>query len=451
MLPLRPLQWTPPTHISPLHKAQQRLVLGGRRHVSSLAVAASSRSCQHQIYHSHSNDPFVNLSIENFLLENTPQDSRILFLYVNRPCVVIGRNQNPWLETNLPALQRDTATNNADIVRRRSGGGAVFHDEGNLNYSVICPKPIFHRDKHAEMVVRALHRVGATNTKVNGRHDIVLGQDTKEPSAKVVQLQAEDVEGPQDEKIHNTVKISGSAYKLTRFRAMHHGTCLVDSPNLGNISAFLRSPARPYIKAKGVESVRSPVGNISSAVPSSSYLMEQVVCNIIEEFARLYGIHRDAVLRAQRAHAIDPELHTGDNWAVGGLDDFHALEEPAIVKGIQELQSLEWKYCQSPQFTFSTHPNDEDARPRPPLPPDLPTSTRVFLRVKSGAIISSEVSTSTDSEQADIQSQKIHEVLANRKLHEISDWTSLLAGSGAFDSYADIVSISNWLTSKLGH
>ncbi|KKZ64749.1 lipoate-protein ligase A [[Emmonsia] crescens] len=456
MLPLRPLQWTPSANLSWLYRFHKRDISISRKYASSLAAAASNESSQHQIYQSLSNDPFVNLSIENFLLEHTPQDSSILFLYINRPCVIIGRNQNPWLETNLQALNRETrnitdgSTTTAPFVRRRSGGGAVFHDEGNLNYSVICPKPLFHRDKHAEMVVRALQRVGAVNTRVNERHDIVLGQDSKEPSTEVIKVETEDAIGPGVERTPQSLKISGSAYKLTRFRAMHHGTCLVDSPNLGNISTFLRSPARPYLKAKGVESVRSPVGNVSSAV-DSTFLMDQVVSNIMEEFAQLYGIHPDAVLKAQRAHAIDPEVYRGHNWVVGGLADIHALEEPEIVKGIQELHSLEWKYCQSPQFTFSTYPTEEDPRPRPPLPADLPSSTRVFLRVKSGAIISSQISTSANTEQADTQSEKIHQLLANRKLHEISDWASVLDGSGAFDSQEEIRNVSNWLTSKLGH
>ncbi|EQL28557.1 lipoate-protein ligase A [Blastomyces dermatitidis ATCC 26199] len=456
MLPLRPLQWTSSANLPWLYRFRRRAFSISRKYSSSLTEAASRESSQHQIYRSLSNDPFVNLSIENFLLEHTPQDSNILFLYINRPCVVIGRNQNPWLEINLQALDRETRSiaggsiNNAPFVRRRSGGGAVFHDKGNLNYCVICPKPVFHRDKHAEMVVRALQRVGAVNTAVNERHDIVLRQDSKEPSREVIKVGTEDAPSPQIENTPHALKISGSAYKLTRFRALHHGTCLIDSPNLGNISLFLRSPARPYLKAKGVESVRSPVGNVSSAV-DSAFLMDRVIFNILEEFAQLYGMHPDAVLKAQRAHAFDPEVHMGHNWAVGGLADINALDEPEIVKGIQELHSLEWKYCQSPQFTFSTHPTEDDPRPRPPLPSNLPSSTRVFLRVKSGAIISSQISTSANTKQADIQSEKIHQVLANRNLHEISDWASLLAGSGAFDSQEVIQNVSNWLASKLGH
>jgi lipoate-protein ligase A len=286
-------------------------------------------SSLHQIYQSLSTDPYVNLSIEHFLLENAPAESSILFLYANRPCVVIGRNQNPWLETDLRALHNDRWNGTvgdeeaAIFVRRRSGGGAVFHDAGNLNYSVISPRTSFTRDKHAEMVVRALHRVGATNTRVNERHDIVMAR-------------AEGMENDPNEPL--TRKISGSAFKLTRHRALHHGTCLLDSPNIHDLGRYLRSSARGYIQAKGVESVRSPVGNVSAAFADSFFSMQGVIQSVIEEFARLYEVHPDAVRRAQRAHANDPEIFAGDGWVAGTVGEVQGEQEPEISKGIAELR-----------------------------------------------------------------------------------------------------------------
>ena len=288
----------------------------------------------------------MNLSVENFLLENSPENSKILFLYVNRPCVVIGRNQNPWLETNLQLLDYNCRADNfkhALFVRRRSGGGAVFHDEGNLNYCVICPKTSFNRDRHAEMVVRALKRIGAVNTLVNERHDIVLRRDSEELGKDDFDIETDETERPRVKGTPHTLKISGSAYKLTRSRALHHGTCLVDSPNLDEIGTFLKSPARPYIKAKGVESVKSPVGNISSALNSDSapFLMQMLVSDIMKEFAVLYNIHPDALLRAQRLHANCPALYTGDNWVVGTFTESQELQGSGIQKGILELQVSE--------------------------------------------------------------------------------------------------------------
>ncbi|EAW08038.1 putative lipoate--protein ligase [Aspergillus clavatus NRRL 1] len=391
------------------------------------AQLASRHSSQHQIYQSLSSDPYVNLSIEHFLLEHAPPDSSILFLYVNRPCVVIGRNQNPWLETNLEALHNDRVSvgeGNSDdsqevvLVRRRSGGGAVYHDQGNLNYSVISPRTTFTRNKHAEMVVRALHRIGATNTSVNDRHDIVMSVGPNEHGGSVEFLDTQ----PR--------KISGSAFKLTRHRALHHGTCLLDSPNINNLGSFLRSPARDYIKAKGVESVRSPVTNVSTALENAfaPFSIQGVMDGIMEEFGRIYQVDADAVRRAQRAHANEPELYAGDDWVAGVVGEPQGYGEAEIKKGIDELRSLEWKYTQTPRFTFSTYPIEEDPRERPALPSSLPPSTRVFLRLKHGAIVESEISVSSDPTVASEEVHRVHEALSGRNLHELQlgQWEQIL-------------------------
>ncbi|PWY76229.1 lipoyltransferase and lipoate-protein ligase [Aspergillus heteromorphus CBS 117.55] len=418
------------------------------------AQLASRPSSKHQIYQSLSTDPYVNLSIEHFLLEHAPIDSNILFLYINQPCVVIGRNQNPWLETNLRVLHNDrgsadnATTSDHDpqdahalYVRRRSGGGAVFHDEGNLNYSVISPRTTFTRNKHAEMVVRALHHLGATNTRVNDRHDIVMSLDSATTGEQAT---------PQPRKI------SGSAFKLTRHRALHHGTCLLDSPNINILGSFLRSPARDYIKAKGVESVRSPVANVSSVFADASipFSIQDVIASIMQEFAGLYQAGPDAVRRAQRAYVHEPELYSGDDWVVGAVGEAQGYEEPEIMKGIDELRSLEWKYTQTPQFIFSTHPVDEeDPRERPALPASLPPSTRVFLRLKHGAIIESHISTSSDSEVASEQAVRLHETLKERKLHELTppQWKEVLhAQLGAEEDSHAIEELARFITTKLG-
>jgi lipoate---protein ligase len=308
---------------------------------------------QHQIYQSTSHDPFVNLSIEHFLLENTPSNSKVLFLYINHPCVVIGRNQNPWQETNLRAQSGNDAipvqprlpglssgSEQVAYVRRRSGGGAVFHDEGNLNYSVISPRVSFTRDKHAEVVVKALKSVGAVQTSVNERHDIVLR--THRDRLSTPSGGGSNEHPPLDAQAlgGETLKVSGSAYKLTRHRALHHGTCLLESPNIHQIGTFLRSAAKPYIKARGVESVRSPVGNVFSALEDAPapVSIQMVMSSIIEEFSRLYEVELDAVLRAQRSGFNGTELYTGSNWLVGSVGDIQVEQELDIQRGIAELR-----------------------------------------------------------------------------------------------------------------
>ena len=218
------------------------------RRFSAFVRAVADPSNKYQVYTSRSPNPYLNLSIEHYLLQKSPADSTILFLYTNRPSVIIGRNQNPWTEVNLGLLRNDhTMLQNAEhrvqLVRRRSGGGTVFHDEGNVNYSIIMPTAEFDRDKHAEMVARALRNLGVEKVRVNERHDIVVDKTV-----------------PGEGEL--PFKISGSAYKLTRLRSVHHGTCLLSSPNIGSISKYLRAPGKPFIKAKGVESVSSRITNV---------------------------------------------------------------------------------------------------------------------------------------------------------------------------------------------
>lgn len=245
-----------------------------------------------KVYISRSLDPYLNLSIEHFLLQKSPPDSTILFLYTNRPSIIIGRNQNPWLEVNLKLLagNRNGISTTRELgevllVRRRSGGGTVFHDEGNVNYSVICPTAAFHRDKHAQMVVRALQNLGVDTAKVNERHDIVL----------------------ENSSTARPLKVSGSAYKLTRLRSLHHGTCLLSSPNINDISKYLRSPAKPFIKARGVDSVSSPVANVNI----TNEAFEKAV---VKEFGKMYD-------------GVDPII-VGDSES----------NVPDVAKGLDEIR-----------------------------------------------------------------------------------------------------------------
>lgn len=274
---------------------------------TSWHTQTSQPSSRVQVYTSHSHNPYLNLSAEHFLLQHSHPDSTILFLYTNDQCIVIGRNQNPWLEVNLGLLRGFNARTSGDdggkasssvsLVRRRSGGGAVFHDSGNVNFSVICPPAAFDRNKHAEMVVRALRGLGVATARVNERHDIVLDRESH---------------GNGRGAPAGTFKISGSAYKLTRLRSLHHGTCLLNSPNLADIGRLLRSPAEPFVKARGVESVRSRICNVG--VSAGDF-----VNAVRREFGAMYG-----------APDVDVGLGAAGN---GGADFAHEV----IRKGYREL------------------------------------------------------------------------------------------------------------------
>ena len=322
-----------------------------QRNLSSVASQfqslAQKPTSKYQIYSSRSTDPFVNLSIEHFLLQKTPAHSVVLFFYVDRPCVVLGRNQNPWLEADIRALNDDlpplvwTSTGSTtrgpqarvDLVRRRSGGGAVFHDSGNVNYCVICPTEDFSRDKHAEVVVQAI-RQDNPRARVNERHDIVLDQGDPDP----------DVLTPDPSNMHKTgyqanshkppLKVSGSAYKLTRTRALHHGTCLLNSPNLQNISQYLRSPARPYLKARGVDSVRSSVGNVYEIYrPNAATRFQRLVAEAFVSHYRLERECLDTFYNSERTR----DIQLGPDWVCGSLDESVA-EISHIHSSMNELQ-----------------------------------------------------------------------------------------------------------------
>ncbi|KAI9801406.1 MAG: hypothetical protein M1825_003385 [Sarcosagium campestre] len=395
--------------------------------LSKFAQLATAPTSKVQIYVSRSRDPYVNLSIEHFLLQKTPAHSTVLFLYTNRPCIVIGRNQNPWLEVNLALLKQARGDNRRSattaltlerdvlLVRRRSGGGTVFHDKGNVNYSVICPTEDFDRDKHARMVVKALQSLDVKHVRVNERHDIVMDRPESSP-----------------------LKISGSAYKLIRQRALHHGTCLLSTPHLGDIPRYLRSPAKPYIKARGVESVSSAIGNVGV----SNAAFEHAV---VQAFRDMHLVSDDFDVDL----AFNPGLSSGRGWVAGVVDDSQA-DVPEIRKGLDELKSLDWIYLQTPQFSFSTYSHDEDPRQRPTLPVDLPHSTRVFLVVRSGKVVSSKVSVSDDDRDANTEAVDIKAALQDRSLHDVDDFESLLQGLPCFEGSDSVVALARFLNQTFG-
>lgn len=302
------------------------------------------------IFHLTSDNPYYNLSIEHYILVNSDPASRILLFYTNRPCVVIGRNQNPWLETDVGRLRaggQGSKTNNAsadnlhspiDLIRRRSGGGTVFHDDGNLNYSVTVPNTTksFTRSLHAEMVVRALSplspRLGFTDLKVNDRNDIVMRSNSL----------------PETSAPPTWLKVSGSAYKLTKGRALHHGTLLFSSPNLANISSLLRGPGHDFIEAKGVESVRSKVGNLAwtDDLQQRAQTKQAITDAICTEFWDMYGQSPDDQARIPRQKGYN-EIY---------LDETEADERqnPEIAAGVAELSTRQWTFDQTPRFDFTS-------------------------------------------------------------------------------------------------
>ncbi|KAG9992956.1 hypothetical protein KCU78_g19137, partial [Aureobasidium melanogenum] len=276
-----------------------------------------------------------------------------------------------------------------DLVRRRSGGGTVFHDGGNVNWTVISPAATFSRDKHAEMVTRALRSCGVARSRVNERHDIVLDQGTSDFAGTW---------GPDDDT-HATPWQSANIRPLK-----------VSGPNLHVISSYLRSPAKPYIKGRSVDSVSSPVGNILLN-------NDEFIQNVQREYKELYSDAAKAV-----------ELG----------DECLRIEE--VKKGHAELSSLEWTYMQTPQFTFSDLPLKPEQKEG-----EIDYSDAKFrLDVRYGAVTASQLKTKDSTTQ---QSEHLAQLLEKKHLHEITDWEALF--KEAASESAEAKEMARWVQSML--
>ncbi|RIX49384.1 lipoate--protein ligase [Paenibacillus nanensis] len=179
-------------------------------------------------------DPTLNLALEEYILRSLPDDDYLLF-YINEPSIIIGKNQNTAEEINAEYVE----ANKLHVVRRLSGGGAVYHDLGNLNFSFIMKDDgsSFHNfRKFTEPVVKALRKLGV-EAELSGRNDLQVGER----------------------------KISGNAQFHTKGKMFSHGTLLFDS-EIENVVSALKVNAEKYV-SKSTKSIRSRVANISEFLP----------------------------------------------------------------------------------------------------------------------------------------------------------------------------------------
>ena len=159
--------------VKPFYKyVQSNLKLSTKNEIKNIPEEEIKKS----VFISQSNDIFVNLALEDWFYRNYDfSKHHILLLWKNNPCVVFGRHQNPWVESNIPAAEG----NGIKLARRNSGGGTVYHDFGNLNLSFFTPRERYNRRYNLDIIVRALYREWGIESTINKKEDIIVQDNFK--------------------------------------------------------------------------------------------------------------------------------------------------------------------------------------------------------------------------------------------------------------------------------
>jgi len=229
------------------------------------------------IYLAKTHDCAANLAGEAYLLSS--EYDHILYLWVNDPCIVIGRFQNPHSECNLTRMEED----GVQLVRRHSGGGAVYHDQGNLCYTLIGDKETSTKEENFALVIKALSALGI-KSELSGRNDILV----------------------------HSKKVSGNAFQTTGTKFCQHGTLLITS-DLSVMGNYL-TPSSTKLASKAVRSVASRVGNLSES--KRDITNAEVQQALIDAFCELYGpteiveVDFTTLAEAQEKYKLFGDRHT---------------------------------------------------------------------------------------------------------------------------------------------
>lgn len=271
-------------------------------------------------------DPRHNLALEAYLLERVRPGQCILYLWQNQRTVVIGRNQHAQSECRVQALEADGGR----LVRRLSGGGAVYHDLGNLNFTFLTVREDYDVEKQTEAILRAVRSLGVPAER-SGRNDLTAQGG----------------------------KFSGHAYYRSGTQCYHHGTLMV-SVDLAPLERYLNvSPLK--LQAKGVASVRSRVVNLRTFCPD---LTIDALCEaLVRAFSAVYGLPVRTLTEAELdqdalgkgiARFSDPAWIYGDTrpldvsrealfpWGLLRLD--YSLEGEVITQAAVWSDALETEY-----------------------------------------------------------------------------------------------------------
>ncbi len=257
-------------------------------------------------------DPYINLAAEEYLTMNAEEGVMTLFLWQNAHTVVIGRNQNPWRECDVESIKRDGVW----LARRMSGGGAVYHDLGNLNFTFIARDGLFDIARQTDVILRACSLLGIEAQKT-GRNDLTVSDR----------------------------KFSGHAYFSSGGYNYHHGTIMMDV-RAGDLSKYLNVP-ESKLRSKGVASVRSRVTNLRDHLrePLKSSETKTLIGAIQDAMIKAASIEYGSEAKEEALPVIPRELldkYASEEWRLGTRIPFTKEIEHRFEWGGVEVQ-LEMK------------------------------------------------------------------------------------------------------------
>ena len=250
-------------------------------------------------------NPYWNIAVENYLLSLLESETVTLYLWKNRRTVVIGQNQNPFSECNVEALEADGGY----LMRRKTGGGAVYHDDGNINFSFVVPKALYDQTRQFRVIQRAVADFGIV-AELSGRNDILT-------------------EGR---------KFSGNAFSKGRYQDLHHGTILIKG-NMDDLQRYLK-PKPAKLQKHGVSSVQSRVVNLSELNPAIT--SESIVPALRKAFESEYAESSEYsefsdIIKNPEVRALYEEF-ASDEWLFGRWRTFTAQRSAQFDWGGVELQ-----------------------------------------------------------------------------------------------------------------
>lgn len=290
-----------------------------------------------ELYQSHNTNPYYNLALEQYLLETCPIDTVRFYLWQNEHTVVIGKNQHALSEVHYHKLIDD----NGMLARRTSGGGAVYHDLGNLNFSFIAYGSLFNINKQMEMMAETLRNLGY-NAAVNGRNDI-------------------EVDG---------FKVSGNAFAHLKNQHLHHGTLLVDVEKT-SLGKYLNVNPKK-LQRKNVASVATRIANLNDIIPITIPVLIDTLFKTVQNYYQTHAVLHPIPIDFDLKKV---EQFSSTEWILGKQNNetvyFEEYFDFGSIKWMMEVQdgkiinnhiytdSMDTDWCRPLEKAVMGHPANE--------------------------------------------------------------------------------------------